>query len=228
MRSIYPAIMSLVVSVVVSAIHAPRAWSAEACALPPGFVDTPHPKIAPVAELVSHTEEITIEHPLAVVRDSASRGRLEETIDRTSGLPGVIGAYRLTTEVRFPQPGARRIVCLTDGSTVSEQVLEYEERPDGSRYRYVVWNYTSPKFPPISYAIGEIVRSAVGDTRTRVRWTYSFELDRQKHPGSLGAEGDRLFRESFLDPVFSQWMRKTLENGKKRVASVAPSIKSSE
>lgn len=222
MRSKYSATM-LIVLVIVSATDAPLTWSAEACVPPPGFVDTPPPEIAPIGELVSHTEEITIDYPLAVVRESGSRGRLEETIDRTSGLPGVTGTHRLTTEVRFPQPGARRLVCLTDGSIVSEQVLDHEENPDGSRYRYIVWNYTSPKFPPISYAIGEIVRSAVGNTRTQVRWTYSFQLNRQKHPGSLGAEGDRVFRETFLDPVFSQWMRKTLENGKKRVGHVTTS-----
>ncbi len=125
MRPKYSATLLLVVLVIVSAIEAPITWSAEACVPPPGFVDTPPPEIAPIDELVSHTEEIAIDYPLAVVRESGSRGRLEETIDR--------------------------------------------------------------------------------------------------HPGSLGAEGDRVFRETFLDPVFSRWMRKTLENGKKRVGHVTTS-----
>lgn len=224
MRSLSSVEVSVVLVVALSAIGLPRISSADACVPPAGFVDTPPPQLAPVEALISHTEEVAIDYPLAVVRESGSRGRLEETIDRTSGLPGVSGSHRLTRDIPFPRPGARRIVCLTDGSIISEQVLEHEERPDGSRYRYVVWNYPNPTFPPIDYAIGEIVRIADGDSRTRVRWTYSFQLDRSKHPGSLGAEGDRIFRDTFLNPVFGQWMRKTLENGKNRVGQVAEAM----
>lgn len=212
--------LCVVLLVVISAMEASTGWSAQTCVPPPGFVDTPHPKIAPVAELVSHTEEVTIERPLAAVLDSVFTTPLEQTIDRTSGLPGVSGTHRLT-EGKF-QPGTRRLVCLTDGSTVVEQVLVQEKKPDTYRFRYVVWNYTSPKFPAISFAIGEFLYSAVGDTRTQVRWTYSFQLERNRYPGSLGESGDSLFRESFLDRQFAQWMRNTLA-GKKKRAEELPS-----
>jgi hypothetical protein len=120
MQRKYLGIVLLVALVVMGAMEAPGAW-AQTCELPPGFVDNSHPEIAPIEELVSHTEEVTIERSIAVLRDAASRTPLKIEIDRTSGLPGVTGTRRLT-EVRFPQPGARRLVCLTDGSTVVESV----------------------------------------------------------------------------------------------------------
>lgn len=193
--------------------------SSRACELPPGFVDTPHPEIAPLEDLVSHTEEIMIERPFAKLREAASRTPLKIEIDRTSGLPGVAGTRKLT-EGPF-QPGSRRLVCLTDGFHVVEQVLIFEEKPDTHRHRYIVWNYTSPKYPPISYAIGEIVQTAISATRTRVRWTYSFQPDRNRWPGSLGESGEAFFRDTFVERQFAVWMRGTLASGKKR-AEEAP------
>jgi hypothetical protein len=214
--------LGLVLLVAISAIEAPVV-SAQTCELPPGFVDSPHPEIAPVEELVSHTEEVTIERSMAVLQYSAARTPLEQGIDRTSGLPSVTGTHRLT-EVKFPEPGARRLICLSDGSTVVEQVLANEQGADSTRYRYVLWNYTSPKFPAISYAIGEIVRSAVSDTRTSVRWTFSFQPDRNRWPGSLGESGDALFRDTFVERQFAERMRKSLAGGKKRAEQIPPSF----
>jgi hypothetical protein len=37
--------LCIVLLVVISATEAPTAWSAQTCVPPPGFVDTPHPKI---------------------------------------------------------------------------------------------------------------------------------------------------------------------------------------
>jgi hypothetical protein len=216
---------SIVLLVAISATEAPTA-SAQTCAPPPGFVDTPHPEIAPVEDLVSHTEEITIERPLAVLIELASRTPLAQAIDRSGGLPGVTGTHRLT-EGKFG-PGTRRLVCLTDGSTVSEQVLVMEENPNSTRYRYVVWNYTSPAYPPINYAVAESVRTAVSDTRTHVRWTYSFQPDRQRYPGYLRGFSDALFRENFLNRQFAPKMRNSLANGKKRAEELPPSVDTSK
>lgn len=193
--------------------------SAQACEPPPGFVDAPHPEVAPFEALVSHTEEITIERPFAVLREAAAKTPLRIEIDRTSGLPGVAGTRRLN-QGPF-QPGARRFVCLTDGSYVVEQVLIFEEKPDMHRHRYVLWNYTSSKFPAISYAVAEIFQSPIDDKRTRVRWTYAFQPDRNRWPGSLGEPGDAMFRDTFVERQFAEWMRRTLAGGKKR-AEEAP------
>lgn len=202
-----------VLLVAMSAMDAPNA-SEHTCVPPPGFVDAPHPEIAPVEQLLSHVEEVTIERPIAVLRDLSAKTPLAQTIDRTTGLPGVAGTHRLTQGPY--QAGTRRLVCLTDGGIVVEQVLIMDQQPDGDRYRYVVWNYTSPKFPPIKYAVAEILRSEVGGTRTHVRWTYSFQPDRQRYSGYQGGFSDALFRERFLDGQFALWMRNNLANGKKR------------
>lgn len=211
--------LCIVLLVAHSAMAEPTS-SAQTCAPPPGFVDTPHPEIAPIEKLISHVEEITIERSLAALLAEASRTRLEQTIDRTSGLPGVSGTQRLT-QGPF-QAGTRRLVCLTDGSTVVEQVLLIEEQPGRHHFRYVVWNYTSPRFPPIRYAVGEFVRTAVSDTRTHVRWTYSFQPDRDRYPSYLGGYSDALFRENFLEREFAQWMRNTLAGGKQRAEQDPP------
>ena len=180
------------------------AVSAESCVPPAGFVDTPPPEMAPIEALVTHTEEVMIERPLALVLDLASKTPLR--INRSGGLPGVIGVHRLNPGPF--QAGARRLVCLTDGGTASEQVLVWKQNPDVTRHQYVVWNYTSPAFAPVSYAVGEFVHSAVGDTRTRVRWTYSFKLKPNEDPGS--------FRQRFMDRLWAPYMHSSLAGKKKR------------
>lgn len=210
----------IVALVAMGAMQAPTA-SAQTCVPPPGFVDTPHPELAPVEELLSHTEEITIERPLAVLRDLSSKTPLEQTIDRTSSLPGVSGTHRLTQGQWGP--GTRRLVCLTDGSIVVEQVLIFDQQPDRERFRYVVWNYTSSKFPPIDYAVAEFLKSEIGGTRTHIRWTYAFQPDRQRYPGYSGGFSDSSFREKFLDSQFAQWMRNNLASGKQRADELPPS-----
>jgi len=215
--------MGVVLLVSSSVIAVSIGWSAETCVPPEGFVDTPHPDIAPVEELISHTEEVTIERPIAFLRELAARTPLAQGIDRSGPLPGVSATYRLTPDIGFPQPGARRLVCLTDGFTVVEQVLLQEQNPDSDRFKYVVWSYTSLKYPNIAYAVGEIVRTAVSPTRTHVRWTYSFQLDREAYPGTLGEYGDRVFRESFVNRQFAVKMRNSLANGKKRAEEIPSS-----
>jgi hypothetical protein len=108
---------------------------AQTCGPPPGFVDSPHPSIAPSEQLASHTEEITVDRPLAVVLSAGSKTSLKDTIHKTSSLPGVAGDYPLSS-IPFGTPGARRLVCLSDGSTVEEQVLEREEGKNSYRFRY--------------------------------------------------------------------------------------------
>lgn len=199
-----------IVALVSISVLAASAGSAQTCVVPPGFVDTPHPQIAPVEELISHTEEVVIERPLAVVRDLAARTPFR--INRSGDLPGVTGAQRLN-QGPF-QAGARRLVCLTDG-TASEEVLVWEQNPGRTRHRYVVWNYTSPIYVPVSYAVGEFVHTAISDTRTHVRWTYAFKLKPEADPGS--------FREKFLDRLWAPYMQNSLAGKKQRAEGLPPS-----
>lgn len=64
------------------------AASAQVCAPPPGFVDTPHPPIAPPVQLISRTEEILIGRPIRVV-SAAMNKPLKQVIRQSSSLPGV-------------------------------------------------------------------------------------------------------------------------------------------
>jgi hypothetical protein len=187
--------------------------TAQACAPPPGFVDVPHPTLRAPELLVSHTEEITVGQPLAVVLDAASRTDLKDAIHKSGSLPGVSGEYPLN-DIPFAMPGARRLVCLSDGSTLEEQVLEQERNQTSSRFRYIVWNYSTRQARPIEYGIGEFRHAEMPGGRTHIVWTYSFKLKDHEFPGYLGALGRYLFRISFLDRQYAAMMRGTLQAGK--------------
>jgi hypothetical protein len=186
---------------------------AQTCIPERNFVITPPPQLAPLDQLVSHTEEITVNRPLAVVLAAINRP-LSETIRKSDSLPGVSGSYALT-DGKFGAPGSRRLNCLTDRSTLVEQVLESERQNDKYRFRYVVWNYTSSKARPIVYGVGEFTYSELSN-RTHIRWTYSFQLNRHRFPGMLGSFGAYLFRVGFLDREYAAMMRSVLRGTKNR------------
>jgi hypothetical protein len=107
---------------------------AQTCTLPSGFV-------APVEQLVAHIEEVAVDRPLAVVLSAGSKASLTDAIHKSNSLPGVAGDYPLNN-IRFGTPGAGRLVCLSDGSTLEEQVLEREDSKSFYRFRYIVWTYS--------------------------------------------------------------------------------------
>jgi hypothetical protein len=182
-----------------------------ACEPPPGFVNPPRPDIAPLEELLAHTEQMDIAVSLAALAQRPSRP-LSEGIRPTRDLPGVSGTFNLTSG-GYGTPGARRLVCLTDGNFSVEEVLHTEAHSDSQRFRYVVWNYTGPKFRDVSYAVGEFIRTQPAPDTTRVNWTYRFALKEGRDP-----EG---FRKSFLDSIFAEWMRSVMERGRAN-AEAAP------
>jgi hypothetical protein len=103
--------------------------SAQSCAPPPGFIDRPHPALVDTNELAAHTEEITVNRPLAVVLSSAAKTDIKDAIRKAGDLPGVTGHYALN-QLPFGSVGARRLVCLSDGATLEEQVLEMRKTDD--------------------------------------------------------------------------------------------------
>jgi hypothetical protein len=181
-----------------------------ACDKPAGFVDPPRPDLAPLDDLLSRTEEIDVARPFAA---PPLNRPLEEAIRPTKDLPGVAGTIRLSAQ-GYGGVGSRRLVCLTDGSTTVEEVLLTEASDGLRRFRYVVWNYTSPKFRDVDYAVGEIVNTRSASDKTHVAWTYRFALKSR-----LGAEERRRFQQTFVDQMFAAWMRSQLESG--RAASEA-------
>jgi hypothetical protein len=184
--------------------------NAQTCVPPSGFVDKPHPTAAAAEQLIAHTEEITVDRPLAEVISVNSRTDIKDAIHKTGSLPGVTGTYPLG-KITFGMPGSRRLVCLTDGSTLQEQVLELEQSKSFYRFRYIVWNYTSSVARPIEYGVGEFRDSEISGGRTHIVWTYAFKLKDQEFPGYLGAFGRYLFRVGFLDRQYAAMMRATLQ-----------------
>lgn len=180
---------------------------------PPGFVDTPHPPVAPPERLVSRTEETVIARPLAQVLASVDATPIQQAFAPAGGVPGVAGTCVLAGE-RFDAPGSRHMIFLTDGTTAVEQVLEKTTTEAGRRFRYVVWNYTTPTAAPLVYGLADWRYLAEGDA-TRVRWTYSFELRRDRFPGFLGVGlGGMLLKAAFLDGPYAAWMRAALAQAK--------------
>src|SRR5271155_4186167 len=117
-RKTHPLVSATAITIVLlGAVYSARA---QTCAPPPGFVDQPHPTVSPSEQLVAHTEEITVAHSLTEVLDAGAKTSLKDAIHKAGSLPGVIGDYPLGN-IAFPTPGARRLVCLSDGSTLQEQ-----------------------------------------------------------------------------------------------------------
>jgi hypothetical protein len=205
---------------VLSLIGMARAMAAPLCAPPPGFRDSPHPVIAPQEQLVAHTEEILINQPLSVVSEAMNKP-LNQALRGTDSLPGVSGDFMLT-KGSFGSPGSRHIVCLTDGTSVEEEALEREDTGSSGHFRYIVWNYQTPKARPIAYGVGEFRSVQIDSTHTRVTWTYSFRLKDDIFPGDLGGLGRFLFRVGFLDRDYATMMRNVLA-GYKTTAEEHPS-----
>jgi hypothetical protein len=120
--------------------------------------------------------------------------------------------------------GSRRIVFPTDGSTIEEQVLEREQKETESRFRYLVWNYSTPKGRPAEYALGEFLVSQVDASHTRIIWIYSFTLRKSVFPGNLGRFGRWLFRVSFVDRDYATLMRSVLQGYKENAESLPENI----
>jgi hypothetical protein len=175
---------------------------ASACEPPAGFVNPPRPDTAPLEELLRVTEEKIIEQSLATVLRAANRPL---RIDATEELAGVIGTFRLS-HGPYGTVGARRLVCKTDGSFAVEEVLLAESNDAGSRFRYLVWNYTGPKFRDVAYAVGEFRRTQPSPEQTLVSWTYRFALK-----DGVSEEARLRFQKDFLGREFPKWMRKQLD-----------------
>lgn len=131
---------------------------------------------------------------------------LESMLKGTKDLPGVVATEPMT-ELSFPQVGARRLVCLSDGNSAIEEVLH----DDSERYfAYLVWGYTIPQGRGNEYGYGEFWFEPDGGS-TLVRWRYSFKLKGDRFPGYLGPVGRALFRAAFLDRSYERFMRSSLQ-----------------
>lgn len=200
LRSSFAAVLLFVSS---SAIAA----SEVECAIPSGFIDTPPPDIEP-ATLVEHVEEITINRSLGIVIAEGNRTPIEKTMHGTSTLPGVAGTHLLRGP--WPEPGALRVTCLTDGGSTEELIIANTREGNTHHFRYEVWNYTTPQARPIIYGVGDFLETDLGDNRTLIHWTYGFRLRSDQFPGYLGPFGRWLFRKFYLESRYAELMRGAL------------------
>lgn len=198
------------VSVLVLSVLSVTAFGKGACTLPDGFVVTGAPKATEKTRFVSRTETVTIKAPLEFILQQTQKAELENTIKSDDDLPSVAGTFNLT-EGRFKKAGDKRLTCLTDGSSLVEQILTNKVDRTEARFRYIVWGYTSPKAKAVDFAVGEFVRTAIDADTTKVEWTYSFVLKKNRIPGCLGALGRWVFRTFFLNRSYADMMRHTLE-----------------
>ncbi len=180
-----------------------------ACQPPPGFVNPPLPEVAPLNTLISRAERKEVAGSMADSLKNAARP-LEEAIRPTRDLPGVSGTFRLSTGP-FGSVGGRRLVCLTDGNLAVEEVLHTESTSERNVFRYVVWNYTNPKYDDIRYAVGEFIRTQPEPNKTVVNWTYRFALKEGRDPEK--------FRRTFLDTLFADWMRQVFGTDHKQAGN---------
>ncbi|MBM4781848.1 MAG: hypothetical protein GQE15_29570 [Archangiaceae bacterium] len=127
---------------------------------------------------------------------------LERFLPGTNQVPGVDHDEDLTSP-GFPAVGSKRVVYLRDGSTAFEEVLTLEPQ----HLRYLVTNSDTPGAEPILYGVGDFRFAALDENTTRVTWRYAFKLRDDRLPGSLGSLGVRLFRSSFLDTRYADFMR---------------------
>lgn len=188
------------------------------CAPPDGFKDAPHPSIAPAEQLVSHTEQVVIAQSKSVI-SAVMNKPLEKTIAKSNSLPGVSGDYMLT-KGSYGEIGSRRIVCLTDGTTTEEEALAREDSSTAGHFRYIVWNYTTPKARPVSYGVGDFKTVQQDPGHTLVTWTYSFKLKDDTFPGEFGSLGRWLFRVDFLDRDYAAMMRGVLQSYKEAAEQI--------
>lgn len=201
--------------------RAPGAPQSGPCRPPPGFTDTQRPEPMPFERLVSHEEAVVIAAPLSQVLAAAKAQSLEDTIQEGGSLPHVTGTYMLTPG-EFDLSGSRRLTCLSDGSTLVEEILERRETTDPAEFRYVVWNYTSSAAASVDYGVGRFVHRQLADGQTEVHWTYGFRLRRDRWPGILGPVGDFLFRRFFLEGDYARMMQATLANSKNQAERAVP------
>ncbi len=190
--------------------------AAQACEVPPGYIAPQAPIVAPMEDLLSRAETVDVRLALQPVVNAVAALPMEDQVDPNSPLPRVVGTATLT-QGDYGEPGSRRLVCLDDGSTMLQTVLDVESSGDSHVMRYQLWDYTSERSRAIDYSVGQFVYTMIGDDRTQVTWTQGFALKPDEIPGALGGIGRWLFRKNFLEEEYKTLMEGTLAHMKQTI-----------
>ena len=194
------------------------------CRVPLGYLASPAPVPAPMDALISRSETIEVNIPLADLVAAVDALPMEDQVDPNSPLPRVVGTATLTDGF-YGDVGSRRMVCLNDGAFMLEHVILRETNDDTHRFRYQLWNYTSETAKALDYSVGEFVYTALEVDRTQVTWTHGFKLREDTLPGALGGFGKWLFRRNFLEEEYKALMKGTLTHMKRQVTAPAQDAK---
>ncbi|AJY73451.1 hypothetical protein [Paenibacillus beijingensis] len=165
---------------------------------PPDFTG-PRPEIAENG-YITHSEEIIIDMPLDQYLAWVETQPLEAGLTGQDDIPSV--ARTEIIQGTWHEVGARRMIVLSDGHYVAEEVLA--ENPN--LFRYQVWGYTNYARFATDYAIGEFQREEV-DGKTHIKWTYSYH----KRSNLTGR-----FLESFVENSWGPYMRQYLQISKEQ------------
>ncbi|MEM6991052.1 MAG: SRPBCC family protein [Myxococcota bacterium] len=158
---------------------------------------TPPPPVAETGELIATTAVATLDVTLDDVEAWFLAAKIEDVLRGTKKIPAV--------EATTPLSGGwggdddRRRVELEDDSTALEQILEAEFP---TRFRYVVWNYTSKVAKYVDYGVGEFQFERAG-SQTKVTWTYAFKPKKPAFAGPL---------RRFVDGEYHRFMDESLAN----------------
>jgi hypothetical protein len=153
-----------------------------------------------------------IESPIREVYEWVVYKPLEIQLHGTKKIPGVI-ATKTINSIHLGNIGHRRIVCLADGNTATEEHTFIEKQDDYESQRYFsyrVSNYTLKIAQNIEYALGEWWFTPIAD-KTSVRWRYSFKLNKQRLLGKSGFIGRALFKIIFIKASYNEFMVETLK-----------------
>lgn len=205
-----------VITAAVLAVGMSGAAMAESACKPPADFKNPEPPKPVMSELFSHTEEVFVDAPLAVVHKAIAELELEDQTYRGMSLPSISGTHTVKTGKKVGEetspglPNMRTLACFNDGSWVLEEPIEVRQGENDFRYHYVVWNYTSDAFSAVDYGVADIRYIETPGKNTVISWTYSFKPNTKKHPQYAGAEGETKFRQDFLEGPFAELLRGSL------------------
>ena len=150
--------------------------------------------------------DIIVDRPIEEVFEFTVYEPLEILVPGTDSLPGVKGTRDLNDK-GVGNKDYLRIVCLNDGNTAIEKVLE---NIPNTYFSYQVWDYSIKQGAYIEYAKGEF-RFIPRGNQTHIKWRYSFKLNPKKVLGKIGSLGRCLFSHFFLEKKYNEFMQASLQ-----------------
>lgn len=120
-----------------------------------------------MAQAIRTATALTVEAPISVVFGAACGYDIPAVIKKRGVLPGVLKVEN--HQGAWSKPGQVRLLCLSDGSSVREELIEFT--PEQS-YAYRVSSFTGPFAALVSEGRGEWNFSQTGPNSTRIDWTY--------------------------------------------------------